>query len=106
MAFEKERMLLLSPFGESHQRPTSARALVRNQFIAALADAVVITHATPGGKSESFCHDLVTEGKLLFALDTAENTHVFNLGAEPLRPEEIASGAFSDQIMNLSSPIE
>lgn len=94
-ALEKERMLLLSPFGESQQRPTSARALVRNQFIAALADVVVITHATPGGKSESFCHELATEGKLLFALDTAENANLFNLGAKPLRPEEITSGGFS-----------
>jgi predicted Rossmann fold nucleotide-binding protein DprA/Smf involved in DNA uptake len=89
MALEKERLLLLSPFGESQQRPTSARALVRNQLIAALADVVVITHATPGGKSESFCHELSMEGKPLFALDTVENTNLFNLGAEPLRPEEI-----------------
>jgi predicted Rossmann fold nucleotide-binding protein DprA/Smf involved in DNA uptake len=92
MAIEKQRLLLLSPFGEEQQRPTSARALVRNQFIAALADVVVITHATPGGKSESFCHELYTEGKPLFALDTMENTNLFNLGAEPLRLEEIKGG--------------
>lgn len=106
MAMEKERMLLLSPFGETQQRPTSARALVRNQFIAALADAVVITHATPGGKSESFCHELATEGKLLFALDTVENTNLFNLGAEPLRLEEIMSGGgFLDKMMKLHVPV-
>ena len=90
-ALEKERLLLLSPFAEEQKRPTAARALVRNQFIAALADMVVITHATPGGKSESFCHELSTEGKPLFALDTVENTNLFNLGAEPLRPAEITS---------------
>jgi predicted Rossmann fold nucleotide-binding protein DprA/Smf involved in DNA uptake len=50
LALEKERLLLLSPFEEEQKRPTSARALVRNQFIAALADMVLITHATPGGK--------------------------------------------------------
>lgn len=93
MALEKERLLLLSRFEEGQKRPTSARALVRNQLIAALADAVFITHATPGGKSESFCHELATEGKPLFALDTEENSTLFNLGAEPLRPEEIRSGS-------------
>jgi predicted Rossmann fold nucleotide-binding protein DprA/Smf involved in DNA uptake len=88
-ALENGRLLLLSPFEEEQKRPTTARALVRNEFIAALADVVFITHATPGGKSESFCHELYTEGKPLFALDTVENTNLFNLGAEPLRPEEI-----------------
>ena len=92
MAMEKKRLLLLSPFGEAQHRPTSARALVRNQLIAALADVVFITHATPGGKSESFCHELATEGKPLLALDTVENTNLFNLGAEPLHPEEITNG--------------
>jgi predicted Rossmann fold nucleotide-binding protein DprA/Smf involved in DNA uptake len=106
VAMEKERMVLLSSFGEAQHRPTSARALVRNQLIAALADAVVITHATPGGKSESFCHELATEGKPLFALDTVENTNLFNLGAEPLRLEEIMSGgAFLDKMMKLHVPV-
>ena len=50
MALEKKRLLLLSPFEEEQKRPTSARALIRNQFIAAFADVVLITHATPGGK--------------------------------------------------------
>ena len=54
-----------------------------------LADVVLITHATPGGKSESFCHELSAEGKPVFALDTMENTNLFTLGAEPLRPRQI-----------------
>lgn len=88
-ALEKGRLLLLSPFEEEQKRPTTTRALTRNEFIAALADVVFITHATPGGKSESFCHELSVEGKPIFALDTVENTNLFNLGAEPLRPEQI-----------------
>jgi predicted Rossmann fold nucleotide-binding protein DprA/Smf involved in DNA uptake len=100
---EDGRLLLLSPFEEEQKRPTSARALVRNQFIAALADVVLITHATPGGKSESFCHELSTEGKPLFALDTVENTNLFNLGAEPLRPEQIKDKK-ALQVAGRSSP--
>jgi predicted Rossmann fold nucleotide-binding protein DprA/Smf involved in DNA uptake len=88
-ALENESLLLLSPFEEEQKRSTTTRALARNEFIAALADVLCITHATPGGKSESFCHELCTEGKPIFALDTVENTNLFNLGAEPLRPEQI-----------------
>ena len=88
-ALENGRLLLLSRFDEGQKRPTTARALTRNEFIAALADVVFITHATPGGKSESFCHELSVEGKPVFALDTVENTNLFNLGAEPLRPRQI-----------------
>src|SRR5436190_1337251 len=54
------RLLLLSPFAEPQRRATVARAQVRNEVVAALADVLLITHATPGGRTERFCHTVRT----------------------------------------------
>ena len=47
------RLLLLSPFPATAKRVTANLAARRNEFVAALADEVVIFHATPGGHLES-----------------------------------------------------
>jgi predicted Rossmann fold nucleotide-binding protein DprA/Smf involved in DNA uptake len=44
------RMLVLSPFGALHRRPTADLAEQRNRFVSTLADAVVIAHARSGSK--------------------------------------------------------
>ena len=48
-ALDAGRLLLLSAFPESETRITTALARRRNEFVAALADEVIIIHATPGG---------------------------------------------------------
>ena len=83
------RLLLLSPFAEPHRRATVARAQARNEFVAALADVLLITHATPGGKTERFCHTMRTWGKPLLALESHDNAHLFALGAFPIRPDTL-----------------
>ena len=44
------RILLLSPFGSSQRRLTTALSEQRNKRVAALADEVYLAHITPGGK--------------------------------------------------------
>jgi predicted Rossmann fold nucleotide-binding protein DprA/Smf involved in DNA uptake len=44
------RLLILSPFEKRPRRPTVDSARHRNEVVAALADEVVIFHATPGGQ--------------------------------------------------------
>lgn len=48
-ALAGSRLLVLSPFPESVRRPSARLAAERNAFAAALADEIVIAHATPGG---------------------------------------------------------
>ena len=83
------RLLLLSPFAEPQRRATIARAQVRNEVVAALADVLLITHATPGGRTERFCHTVRTWGKPLLALESHDNAHLFALGAFPIRPDTL-----------------
>lgn len=49
---EAGRLLLLSPFSQSPRRPTMDSARQRNDLIVALADNILIIHATPGGEIE------------------------------------------------------
>ena len=46
------RLLILSPFEKRPRRPTIESASQRNELVAALADEVLIIHATPGGGIE------------------------------------------------------
>ena len=48
-ALDAGRLLILSPFEKRPRRPTIESARQRNELVAALADEVLILHATPGG---------------------------------------------------------
>jgi predicted Rossmann fold nucleotide-binding protein DprA/Smf involved in DNA uptake len=86
---EEGRLLLLSPFAEKQRRATVQTALYRNQFVAALADAVFVTYAAPGGKTEQFCRDVLAWQKPLYILESDANANLIALGAKPVTPDTI-----------------
>jgi hypothetical protein len=51
-ALESGRLLILSRCNRWPPRPTLESARQRNELVAALADEVLIVHATPGGQIE------------------------------------------------------
>lgn len=82
------RLLILSPFSEGRTRTTAALAQERNEFIAALADAVLVPYASPGGRTEAICRSAVSSGKRLYVLDTPHNASLASLGAHLLTPTD------------------
>ena len=58
IAVASGRMLILSAFGATATRITAELAARRNEFVAALADEVFISHATPSGQLEKLTHRL------------------------------------------------
>ena len=76
------RLLLLSPFAGRCKRATADLAAQRNRFVAALADAVFVAHASPGGKTESLCREIVAWGKPLWTAPGPENANLLALGAK------------------------
>ena len=78
---DEGRLLLLSSFPANQNRATADRARARNLFVAALADEVFIPHASPGGKTEQFCRQVVTWGKPLRTFDAPENAGLLAMGA-------------------------
>ena len=79
------RLLLLSFFDDSICRATTDLAAKRNAYVAALADRILIAHAERGGKTEGLCRDALARGKPVFTLDSADNAHLIDLGAVPVR---------------------
>ena len=57
------RLLVLSPFPPEMKRGTSADGSFRNRFAAALADDIIIAHASPAGKLERLAGEVAGWGK-------------------------------------------
>jgi predicted Rossmann fold nucleotide-binding protein DprA/Smf involved in DNA uptake len=66
---DEGRLLVCSPFATHHRRPTTDIAEQRNCLVAALADAVVIAHASPGSKIARLSAEMVASGKWVYTLD-------------------------------------
>jgi predicted Rossmann fold nucleotide-binding protein DprA/Smf involved in DNA uptake len=85
------RLLLLSQFPERHRRITAELAALRNRFVADIASTILVAHAAPGSKTESFCRDLLSAGRRIHTFDLPGNADLIALGAQALAPEAVAS---------------
>jgi predicted Rossmann fold nucleotide-binding protein DprA/Smf involved in DNA uptake len=91
--FQKGRILFLSPFDKSQKRATTETALYRNQFVASLADRIIITFAETSGKTEQLCKDLLTCGKKVYTMKDKINRNLIDMGVkvhqeEPCKDEK------------------
>lgn len=84
------RILLISAFGPKHRRATADLADQRNRVVAALASMAFVSHAAPGGKTETLCREIIAMGKPLFTVDCSENANLVSLGAKAGTVEELA----------------
>lgn len=75
------RLLVVSCIGRDVRRATQASASVRNEFVAALSSAVLIPHATPGGKADAIARDVVQRGLPLFTFGDEDNQPLLAQGA-------------------------
>jgi len=90
---EKGRVLVLSPFEGKIRRPTSQISERRNRFVGALAAAVFVSYAEPGGKIEEFCKHILQSGKLLYTFESFHNKPIIDMGAKPFNAKTIAQWA-------------
>jgi hypothetical protein len=77
------------------KRPTSDLAERRNRFACSISDAVLILHASPGGKLERLATELLAAGKPVWTLEDSANEGLLAWGARPAGPE-IRSVTHSD----------
>lgn len=88
---QQGRLLLVSPFSSGHDRISSDLAVNRNRFVTALADAVLVTYANPGGRIEELCQTILSWGKPLYTLNSKRNDSLIAGGAVGIEPKDIAT---------------
>jgi predicted Rossmann fold nucleotide-binding protein DprA/Smf involved in DNA uptake len=81
---QEGQMLILSPFPDRVKRMSAKTSMLRNEFIAALSDTIFVPYASPGGKTDFFCRNILQWGKHLFTFDAQENAHLISLGVQVL----------------------
>ena len=78
---DEGRLLILSPFGVKHKRPTTQLTEQRNRFVAGLANKIIISHATENGKIASLCSEWITSKRPVYTLDVPDNMPLIQQGA-------------------------
>ena len=86
----ERRLLILSSFGPAARRVTTELAAARNEFVAAISDALFIPHASPGGKTLELVTRLNADGKPICTVDDAENSNLLAAGAHSLKVADFA----------------
>lgn len=81
-AIKKGTMAVVSPFDDTHTRITSELSVQRNRFIAALANDILIAHASAGGKLERFAQELIDEGRRVWTFESEWNRGLMEMGAQ------------------------
>ena len=81
---EDGRLLILSPFEAKHRRLTVELAQRRNKFVAAIADEILIVHASPGGKLESLAKEIVASDKPCYTFESEHNRNLLEMGFRPI----------------------
>lgn len=80
-ALDGGRLLLISPFDEKQPKTAKHTSRYRNKFVAALSDIVFVAHASPGGKTEKFCAEILSWGKPLYTFESEYNQALISMGA-------------------------
>jgi len=81
--YQNERLLVLSQFSAEKKRMNATLARQRNQLVVAMANVMLIIHASPSSKIVSLAEDVMKQNKKVFAIDAPENRHLFRAGILP-----------------------
>jgi predicted Rossmann fold nucleotide-binding protein DprA/Smf involved in DNA uptake len=89
VGIDAKRVLVISPFSKVRRRVTADLAEERNHLVSVLASAVVLLHATPGGRLDRLCKQLIAKNVTVWTLDLADNSAMIQAGARPATAEAL-----------------
>jgi predicted Rossmann fold nucleotide-binding protein DprA/Smf involved in DNA uptake len=83
-AVDEGRLLVLSAFADNIRHTTAAQAVARNNMVAALSDALLVSYAAPGGKTWTTVHTTLKRKQPVFTFDVEDNAALLEAGAQPV----------------------
>lgn len=89
---EEGCLLVVSACAASQRRTVASLAVERNRLVGALAERIVVVHASAGGRLEAACREFIAWGKPVFVLRHPANVHLVEMGAT-WEEDEITTGA-------------
>jgi predicted Rossmann fold nucleotide-binding protein DprA/Smf involved in DNA uptake len=75
------RLLALSVFGDEVRRTTSPQAVLRNDVVAALSEAILVPHASKNGKTWATVGRAFGSGQKVFTFENETNSDLIRFGA-------------------------
>jgi predicted Rossmann fold nucleotide-binding protein DprA/Smf involved in DNA uptake len=81
-ALQGGRLLYLSPFPDKLRRATIDTAQLRNRFVAAIAERILVPYAAPHSKTFELCRLLISRGKFLYTLSDETNGALHGVGVQ------------------------
>jgi len=83
------RLLILSCIDSKNKRITAETSRIRNEFVAAIAEKILIVHASKGCKTEALCEDLISHGRSILTFQSPYNKNLLEAGAKIFKTESI-----------------
>jgi predicted Rossmann fold nucleotide-binding protein DprA/Smf involved in DNA uptake len=80
-AVKDGRLLIVSRFAANVRRTTAVRAMQRNDLVVALADALWVPHAVPGGRAWATIQAALNRRQAVFTFDDESNKIILDRGA-------------------------
>jgi len=88
-AVKEGRLLMLSLFDDKVRWTTAAQAMQRNDIVAAMAETILVPHATPGGKTWATVAAALQRGQPVFTFDDVENATLVGAGVRAVVATQI-----------------
>ena len=88
-ALSEGRLLVLSFFGDEVRRATASQALLRNDMVAALAEAILVPHASKNGNTWTTVRKALGYGQKVLTFEDKNNADLIALGVRVYRDSQL-----------------
>ena len=86
-AMSRGNVIAVSPFTTKQTQTTANSANIRNEFIIAKANQVLIAHASISSKTEALAQSVIDQRKKLLTFASDSNAHLLEMGAISIESE-------------------